>query len=81
MRKRKERADRIVRLLAAIEAAPELRESAYGWLSLTAKNDEEEQSHPHLGTSRWDAAYTGNLRSLFLNSLCGINVASARTLM
>jgi hypothetical protein len=37
MRKRKERADRIVRLLAAIDAVPELRESAYGWLSLTAE--------------------------------------------
>jgi hypothetical protein len=37
MRKRKERADRIMRLLAAMEAAPELRESAYGWLSLTAQ--------------------------------------------
>jgi hypothetical protein len=36
-RKRKERADRIVRLLAAIEAAPELLESSYGWLSLTAE--------------------------------------------
>ncbi len=38
MRKRKARADRIVRLLAAIDALPELRESAYGWLSLTAEN-------------------------------------------
>ena len=36
-RKRKERADRMVRLLAAIEAAPELLESSYGWLSLTAE--------------------------------------------
>ena len=36
-RKRKERADRIVRLLAAIEVAPELLESSYGWLSLTAE--------------------------------------------
>jgi hypothetical protein len=27
---------RIVRLLAAMEAVPELRESAYGWLTLTA---------------------------------------------
>jgi hypothetical protein len=36
-RKRKERADRIVRLLAAIEAAPELLDSSYGWLSLTAE--------------------------------------------
>lgn len=36
-RKRKERADRIVRLLAAIEVAPELLESSYGWLSLTAQ--------------------------------------------
>lgn len=35
-RKRKERADRIVRLLAAIETAPELLESSYGWLSVTA---------------------------------------------
>jgi len=37
MRKRKERADRIVGVLNAMEAAPELRESAYGWLTLTAK--------------------------------------------
>ena len=36
-RKRKERADRIVRLLAAIEAAPELLVSSYGWLSITAE--------------------------------------------
>jgi hypothetical protein len=36
-RKRKERADRIVRLLAAIEAAPELLESSYGWLAVTAE--------------------------------------------
>ena len=36
-RKRQERADRIVRLLAAIEAVPELLESSYGWLSLTAE--------------------------------------------
>jgi len=36
-RRRKERADRIVRLLAAIEVAPELLESSYGWLSLTAE--------------------------------------------
>lgn len=36
-RKRKERADRIVRLLAAIEAVPELLESSYGWLTLTAE--------------------------------------------
>jgi hypothetical protein len=36
-RKRKERADRIVRLLAAIDAAPELLESSYGWLSLIAE--------------------------------------------
>ena len=35
-RKRKERADRILRLLAAIEVAPELLESSYGWLSVTA---------------------------------------------
>jgi len=37
MRKRKERADRIVRLLVAMEVAPELRESAYGWLRITAE--------------------------------------------
>lgn len=36
-RKRKERADPIVRLLAAIEVAPELLESSYGWLSITAE--------------------------------------------
>lgn len=36
-RKRKERADRIVRLLAAIEVTPELLESSYGWLTLTAE--------------------------------------------
>ena len=36
-RKRKERANRIVRLLAAIEAAPELLESSYGWLTITAE--------------------------------------------
>jgi hypothetical protein len=37
MRKREERANRIVRLLAAMENAPELRESAYGWLSIAAE--------------------------------------------
>ena len=36
-RKRKERAARILRLLAAMEAAPELLESSYGWLTLTAE--------------------------------------------
>lgn len=36
-RKRKDRADRILRLLAAIEVAPELLESSYGWLSVTAE--------------------------------------------
>lgn len=35
--KREERADRIVRLLAAIEAVPELQGSSYGWLALTAE--------------------------------------------
>jgi len=33
MRKRRERASRILRLLAAMESAPELRESAYGCLT------------------------------------------------
>jgi hypothetical protein len=37
MRKRRERADRIVRLLAAMETAPELRESAYGWLTIASQ--------------------------------------------
>jgi hypothetical protein len=37
MRKRKERAVRIVRVLNAMKAAPELRESAYGWLTLAAE--------------------------------------------
>jgi hypothetical protein len=37
MRRRAARADRIVRLLRAMEAAPELRESAYGWLRETAE--------------------------------------------
>lgn len=37
MQKRKDRADRILRLLAAMDTVPELRESAYGWLSLTAE--------------------------------------------
>lgn len=37
IRKRKERADRIVRMLVAMEAVPELRECAYGWLTLTAE--------------------------------------------
>lgn len=37
MRMRKARADRILRVLAAMQSAPELRESAYGWLSLAAQ--------------------------------------------
>ncbi len=37
MRKRKARANRILRMLGAMEVAPELRESAYGWLSVTAE--------------------------------------------
>jgi len=37
MRKRRERADRIVRLLAAMEKVPELRESAYGWITITSQ--------------------------------------------
>ena len=36
-RKRKERADRIVGILVAMEVAPVLRESAYGWLSMAAE--------------------------------------------
>ena len=38
-RQRKARADRIVRLLAAMESAnvTELRESAYGWITITAQ--------------------------------------------
>lgn len=37
MRKRRERADRIVRLLAAMDTAPELRDSAYGWLTIASQ--------------------------------------------
>ena len=36
-RTRKQRADRMVRVLRANEAAPELRESTYGWLTLAAE--------------------------------------------
>ena len=51
MRKRKERAERIVRVvLHAMEAAPELRESAYGWHTLTAETMKKARP-PHLGTS------------------------------
>ena len=47
MRKRKERADRIFKILAAMESTPELRHSAYGWLPLTAEG---------MGTSRATAS-------------------------
>jgi hypothetical protein len=36
-RKRKNRADRITRVLIAMESAPELRETAYGWLSVASQ--------------------------------------------
>lgn len=36
-RKRQARADRIVRLLNAFPAVPELRETSYGWLPLAAE--------------------------------------------
>lgn len=36
-RKRQARADRIRRVLVAMESAPELRESAYGWLTIAAQ--------------------------------------------
>jgi len=44
VRKRKNRADRIVRLLSALEAAPELRDSAYGWLSVASQAMEVSKS-------------------------------------
>ena len=37
MRKRKERAERIVRLLTAMQAAPVLSETAYGWLPVASQ--------------------------------------------
>lgn len=37
MRKRRDRAARILRLLVAMERAPELRESAYGWLTIASQ--------------------------------------------
>jgi hypothetical protein len=37
MRKRREHADRIVRLLAAMQTVPERRESADGWLTVTSQ--------------------------------------------
>lgn len=37
MRKRVERANRILRLLAVFDTVPELRESSYGWLSIAAE--------------------------------------------
>jgi hypothetical protein len=60
MRKRKERAERIVRLLGAMEVAPELRESAYGWLSVTAETMKKSKA-----TASRDFALARRIRGQF----------------
>ena len=61
MRKRKERADRIIRLLFAMQAAPELRESPYGWLRLTAVTMKKSKA-----TASRDFALARRIRGQFL---------------
>src|SRR5215813_6532246 len=61
MRKRRERADRIVRLLEAMDALPELRETAYGWLSLTAETMKKSKA-----TASRDFALARRIHSQFL---------------
>ena len=60
MRKRQARADRIVRLLNAFAALPELRESSYGWLSLTA-----EQTKTSRATASRDFALCRRMQTEF----------------
>jgi hypothetical protein len=60
MRKRKERADRSVRLLTAIDSVPELGESAYGWLSLTSETMKKSKA-----TASRDLALARRIRGQF----------------
>ena len=60
MRKRQARADRIVRLLNAFVALPELRESSYGWLSLAA-----EQTKTSRATASRDFALCRRMQTEF----------------
>ena len=60
MRKRQARADRILRLLNAFGALPELRESSYGWLSLAA-----EQTKTSRATASRDFALCRRMQTEF----------------
>src|SRR4051812_16917365 len=61
MRRRVERAHRIVRLLPIFDTVPELRESSYGWLSITAKAMERS-----VATASRDCALVRRMRGQFL---------------
>jgi hypothetical protein len=60
MRKRQARADRILRLLNAFGALPELRESSYGWLALAA-----EQTNTSRATASRDLALCRRIQTEF----------------
>ena len=61
MRKRQERANRMVGLLAVFDDAPELQESSYGWLSLAA-----ERMGRSVATASRDFALCRRMRGQFV---------------
>lgn len=60
IRRRQARADRIVRLLSAFAALPELKQSSYGWLSLAA-----EQTKTSRATASRDFALCRRIQTEF----------------
>src|SRR5262245_18032564 len=61
MRKRAERADRVLGLLKVFEKVPELQNSSYGWLSIAA-----EKMGRSVATASRDFALTRRIRYQFL---------------
>jgi hypothetical protein len=61
MRKRAERANRVLGLLNVFDSAPELRESSYGWLSIAAEKMERS-----VATASRDFALVRRIHSQFL---------------
>lgn len=61
MRKREERANRILRLLGVFDSVPELQESSYGWLSVAAEKMERS-----VATASRDFALVRRIRGQFL---------------
>lgn len=61
MRKRHERADRIVRLLKVFHEVPELRETSYGWLAIAAEKMKKSRA-----TASRDFALCRRIQSEFI---------------